>query len=153
MLATDGAAQQVICVCTSKVYTLLLQSYGEHCCTVLVLKSNLWGLQGFSDGSDSKESACNMEDLGSIPGFEDFLEKEIATHSSIITWRIHGQRSLVGYSLWGHKGLDMTEWLTLTFKIFVLKSNLLDMGYIGHLPGSPETWILVPFWSILCLLW
>ena len=50
-----------------------------------------------------------MEDLGSIPGFEDFLEKEIATHSSIITWRIHGQRSLVGYSLWGHKGLDMTE--------------------------------------------
>ena len=23
----------------------------------------------------------------------------------------HGQRSLAGYSLWGHKGLEMTEWL------------------------------------------
>ena len=71
--------------------------------------------------------------------WEDFLEKEIATHSSIIAWRIHGQRSLVGYSLWGCKGLDVTERLTLTFKIFVLKSNLLDMRYIEHLPGSPET--------------
>ena len=71
--------------------------------------------------------------------WEDFLEKERATHSSIIAWRIHGQRSLVGYSLWGCKGLDVTERLTLTFKIFVLKSNLLDMGYIEHLPGSPET--------------
>ena len=25
----------------------------------------------------------------------------------------HGQRGLAGYSLWGHKELDMTEWLTL----------------------------------------
>ena len=25
----------------------------------------------------------------------------------------HGQRSLVGYSPWGHKELDMTEWLTV----------------------------------------
>ena len=27
---------------------------------------------------------------------EDPLEKEMATHSSILAWRIHGQRSLVG---------------------------------------------------------
>ena len=26
----------------------------------------------------------------------------------------HGQRSLVGYSPWGHKELDTTEWLTLS---------------------------------------
>ena len=26
---------------------------------------------------------------------------------------VHGQRSLVGYSPWGGKELDMTEWLTL----------------------------------------
>ena len=32
-------------------------------------------------------------------GWEDLLEKEMATHSSILAWRIHGQRSLVGYSL------------------------------------------------------
>ena len=29
---------------------------------------------------------------------EDTLEEGVATHSSILVWRIHGQRSLVGYS-------------------------------------------------------
>ena len=31
------------------------------------------------------------------------LEKEIATQSSILAWRIHGQTSLGGYSPWGRK--------------------------------------------------
>ena len=30
--------------------------------------------------------------------WEDPLEKEIVTHSSILAWEIYGQRSLVGYS-------------------------------------------------------
>ena len=34
-------------------------------------------------------------------GWEYPLEKEMATHYSILVWRIHGQRSLVGYSPWG----------------------------------------------------
>ena len=38
--------------------------------------------------SDGKESACNAGDLGSIPGWEDPLEKGMATHSSILAWRI-----------------------------------------------------------------
>ena len=42
-------------------------------------------------------------------GWEDPLEKRIATHSSILAWRIHGQRSLVGYSPWGDKDSDTTE--------------------------------------------
>ena len=33
-------------------------------------------------------------------------EKEMATHSSILAWRIHGQRSLVGYSPQGRKESD-----------------------------------------------
>ena len=36
------------------------------------------------------------------------LEKEMATHSSILAWRSHGWRSLAGYSLWGHKESDTT---------------------------------------------
>ena len=36
-------------------------------------------------------------------GWEDPLEKEMATHSSTLAWRIHGWRSLVGYSPWGRK--------------------------------------------------
>ena len=36
-------------------------------------------------------------------GWEDPLEKEMATHCSILAWKSHGQRSLVGYTRWGHK--------------------------------------------------
>ena len=46
---------------------------------------------------------------------EDPLEKEMATHSSILSWRIHGKRSLVGYCLWGCKELERSEQLTLHF--------------------------------------
>ena len=37
------------------------------------------------------------------------LEKEMATHSSVLAWRIPGTGSLVGCHLWGHIELDMTE--------------------------------------------
>ena len=80
--------------------------------------------------------AQSVKSLPAIPetqaqslGQEDPLEKEMATHSSILAWRFHIQKSLVGYSPWGHKELDMTEWLTLSlsrkfswilfFKIFI----------------------------------
>ena len=43
---------------------------------------------------------------------EDPLKKEITTHSSILAWRIPGQRGLVGYTLWGHKLSNTTEWLS-----------------------------------------
>ena len=43
---------------------------------------------GFPGGSEVKMSACNAGDLGSIPGSGDPPEKEMATHSSILTWRI-----------------------------------------------------------------
>ena len=36
-------------------------------------------------------------------GWEDPLEKEVTTHSSILAWKSHGQRSLAGYSPWGRK--------------------------------------------------
>ena len=46
-------------------------------------------------------------------GQEDPLEKEMATHSSILTWKIpQTERSLVGYSPWGLKESDTTEWLS-----------------------------------------
>ena len=34
-----------------------------------------------------KESACNAGDPGLILGWEDLLEKGMATHSSILAWR------------------------------------------------------------------
>ena len=44
-------------------------------------------------------------------GGEDPLEEEMAIHSSILSGKSHGQRSLVGYSLWGPKESDTTEQL------------------------------------------
>ena len=45
-------------------------------------------LVSFPGSSDGKESACNVGDLGLILGWEDSLEKETATHSNILAWRI-----------------------------------------------------------------
>ena len=42
----------------------------------------------FPHSSVSKESACNAGDPSSIPGLGRVLEKEMATHSSILVWRI-----------------------------------------------------------------
>ena len=33
----------------------------------------------------------------------------MATHSSILAWKFHGQKNLVGYRPWGHKESDTTE--------------------------------------------
>ena len=42
-------------------------------------------------------------------GREDPLEKEIATHFSILTWRIPWTEEPAGYHLWGHKESGKTE--------------------------------------------
>ena len=47
---------------------------------------NTW--PGFPGGSEVKASASNVGNLGSIPGQEDPLEKEMATPSSISAWEI-----------------------------------------------------------------
>ena len=39
-------------------------------------------------GSYSKESTCNVGDLGSIPDSGRTLEKVMATHFSILAWRV-----------------------------------------------------------------
>ena len=63
---------------------------------------------GFPGGSDGKETACNAGDIGSIPGLERFPGGN-GNPKVFFPRESHGQRSLVGYSPWGHKGLDMTE--------------------------------------------
>ena len=43
---------------------------------------------GFPGGSDGKASACNVGDLGSIPGWGRSPGEGNATHSSILAWKI-----------------------------------------------------------------
>ena len=52
---------------------------------LLVVEKYLAGLPRWLSG---RESACQARDLGSVPGSEHPQEKEMATHSSILIWRI-----------------------------------------------------------------
>ena len=65
---------------------------------------------GFPGGSAGKKSACNAGDLDSIPGWG---RSPGGGHGHPLQYcclgNSHGQRSLAGYSPWGHKELDMTE--------------------------------------------
>ena len=60
-------------------------------------------------------------------GREEPLEKEMATHSSILAGKFHGLRRLVGYIPWGHKESDTTgrfHFLSLSLlKITFLKKS------------------------------
>ena len=79
----------------------------------------VWGLPRWLSG---KQSTCNAGDMGSIPGsgrsqgWEDPLEKEMATHSHILAWQMPWTEEPVGYSPWGCKesDTDMTEQLNNT---------------------------------------
>ena len=46
--------------------------------------------------ADAKESACNIGDLGSIPGLGRSPGEGNATHSSVLAWRIPGMREPAG---------------------------------------------------------
>ena len=69
---------------------------------------------GFPGGSDDKESTCNC----GRPSFDPWIGKFPWRREQLLTpvfWpgEFHGQRSLVGYSPWGHKESDTTEQLSL----------------------------------------
>ena len=49
------------------------------------------------------------------------LEEEMATHSSVLAWRIPGTGSLVGFHLWGHTELDTT-------KVMQKQQHVLSLG-------------------------
>ena len=78
-----------------------------YICIALVVS-----LSGFPGGSVVKDLPA-MQELQETwvqsLGQEDPLEEGMATHSSILAWRIPWTWNLVSYSPWGHKELDMTE--------------------------------------------
>ena len=55
--------------------------------------------------TDSKESACNAGDPGSIPGSG-------RSPAVFLPGKFPGQRSLAGYSPWCHKESNVTEYLS-----------------------------------------
>ena len=77
-------------------------------------------------------------------GREDPLEKEMATHSSILAWKIPWTEEQVGYSPQGRKGLDTTE--LLHFLSRDSKRCLMSMSIPAHIylrltsVSSNQTW-------------
>ena len=63
---------------------------------------------GFPGSSVVKNLPAMQETQVPSLGQEDPLEEEMATHSSVLTWRTQ-RRNLVGYSPWGRKESDTTE--------------------------------------------
>ena len=72
-----------------------------------------FSLISFPGGADSKESACNAGDLGLNPGLG---RSTGGGHGNPLQYSClespHGQKNPAGYSPWGHKELDTTEWLS-----------------------------------------
>ena len=77
----------------------------------MVQKDSPLVLVGFPGGSAGKESTCNAGDLGSIPklGIGPGEGNGYLSTLVFLPGESHGQRSLAGYSPWGHKQSDMTE--------------------------------------------
>ena len=84
------------------------------------------GLQRIRYLDSITNSSCSLvaQSVKSLPamqetrvrslGWEDPLEKEMATHSSVLDWKISWKEEPVGCSSWGRTESGMTERLTLT---------------------------------------
>ena len=67
----------------------------------------MWVGVDFPSGSEGNLPAMQEAQVQSL-GWEDSLEKQMATYSVFLPREFHGQRSLVGYSPWDCKESDMT---------------------------------------------
>ena len=91
-------------------------------------------------------------------GWENHLEKGMATQSSILVWRTPWTEELVGYSGWGHKELDMTDQLTLslwkvqlwTF-LYIWRTDVcISIGYLPRFGIAGSQVMHIPLFSRKC---
>ena len=93
-------------------------------------------LLGFPGGSEGKVSAYNAGDPGSIPGLGRSPGEGNGKHTPVfLPGKSHALRSLVGYSPWGRKESDTTEWLHFHF----LSGSFLVFGLSWDVI-SPKKW-------------
>ena len=105
-------------------------------------------LKGLPRSCSGKESACQCRrsrDMGSIHGSGRFpLEQKMATTPEFFPGKFHGQKSLVGYSSWDHKELDMTNTHSIKnkekIKYFKFYSTVILQTYeLTHVIGLANT--------------
>ena len=101
---------------TRKTIALTIQTFVGKARSVLfnMLSRFIMRFPGHSDG---KESACNVGDLGLIPGLGRSPGEGNGNplqYSCLAN--PHGQRRiLAGYTSWGHKESDMTDRLSIAY--------------------------------------
>ena len=116
------------------------------------LPPNCWSCRGpiksqdFLGGANGKESTCQGRRCKK-GGFNPWVGKISWSrnwHSTpvFLPGKFHGQRSLVGYSPWGHKGADTTEWLsTHTQSNHMAQLRIKGLGlYMGKVTMQ-EQWV------------
>ena len=72
----------------------------------------------------------------------------MATYSSTLAWKIHGWRSLVGYSPWGRKELDTTEQVHFHFLLSCIgegNGNPLQYSCLEN-PRDGGAWWAAVYW-------
>ena len=111
---------------------------------------------GFPGGWVVKNSPAMQETRVWSLGWEDPLEKEMTFHSSILPGKSHGQRSLTGYSPWGHKESD-TTWRLNNSKQCYFKPNSLYLLILYPYLEPPllsmgNYWFIIFFVSVSLLL-
>ena len=107
---------------------------------------------GFPGGASSKEPSCQCR-RHKRHGFDPWVGKiswwrECLPSPVFLPGECHGQRSLVGYSPWGQKQLDTTEWLTF----YRRERNL----HVMNICPSPDcqNWLETPImWYYASSFW
>ena len=80
-----------------------------------------------------------------VLGREDPLEKELATHSSILAWRISWTEEPGGLQSRGLRESDTTEWLSLSLHFYPL-----PVGWYHDSLGSVFVFVKL-LWVVLCI--
>ena len=93
------------------VYVLYMHTFTLWLRFDKIYKHRKW-VFGIEVTFNSAENACILL-IDIYRPSNMWLEKEVATYSSILVWKTHGLRRLEGYSPWGHKRVGcslVTKW-------------------------------------------
>ena len=93
-------------------------------CNFKLIYVLLWGLPRWFRGKKSTCQCKEMQGTWIIPlGWEDPLEKEMATHSSILAWEIPWTEEPDGLQSWDHKESNMTDLLSTCTSLWTCALN------------------------------
>ena len=109
---------------------LLIGAFNPFIVKVIIYMYDPMILLGFPGGSDGKGSTCNVGDPGSIPGLGRSPGGEHGNPLKYSLENPHGQRSLAGYSPWGHKESDTTEQLSTAQHMILLPFSFFQLIFL-----------------------